>query len=121
MNGLKYLAMLAALALLTPLSMFAAEKTTRSVTIGDPVTIGTTHLKPGNYKVQWEGNGPAVTVNFMRNGKTIATAPAQLQTNDSNVKQNDVIMDRTNANNEKLKEIDFSHHKEALTFQQSGM
>lgn len=121
MNGLKYLAVLAALALLTPLSIFAADKTTRSVTIGDPVTIGTTQLKPGHYKLQWEGNGPTVTVNFMRNGKTIATAPAQLQTNDSNVTQNDVIMDRTNANNEKLKEIDFSHNKEALTFGQSGM
>ncbi len=121
MNGIKYIAMTAALALLTPLSLFAADKTTRSVTIGDPVTIGTTQLKPGNYKLEWEGNGPAVTVNFMRNGKTIATAPAHLQTNDSNVKQNDVIMDRTNANNEKLKEIDFSHNKEALTFGQSGM
>jgi len=121
MNVFKYFAILVTLALLTPLSLFAADKTSRSVTIADPVTVGTTQLKPGDYKLEWEGTGPAITVNFVQNGKTVATAPAKLQTDDSNVKQNDVIMDRSDANNQTLKEIDFSHHKEALTFGQSGM
>lgn len=120
MNYLKYLAIMAAMALL-PLSLFAADTTTRSVTIGDPVTVGTTHLKPGHYKVEWQGSGPAVRVNFVRNGKTVATAPAKLRTDDSQVKQDDVIMDRTGAQNAKLKEIDFSHQKEALIFGQNGM
>ena len=121
MKYLKYLAIVAAMALLTPLSLFAADTTSRSVTIEDPVTVGTTHLKPGHYKVEWQGTGPAVQVNFVRNGKTVATAPAKLQTNDSQIKQDDIIMDRTNAKNEKLKEIDFSHQKEALMFGQNGM
>jgi hypothetical protein len=121
MNYLKYLAIVAAMALLTPLSLFAADTTTRSVTIGDPVTVGTTHLKPGHYKVEWQGTGPAVQVNFVRNGKTVATAPAKLQTNDSQIKQDDIVMDRTSAQHQKLKEIDFSHQKEALMFGQNGM
>jgi hypothetical protein len=121
MNCLKYLALVATLGLLTPLSMFAADKTTRSVTIADPVTVGSTHLKPGHYKLEWQGSGPAVNVSFIRDGKTVATAPAKLEINDTEAKQDDVIMDRTNAHNEKLKEIDFSHQKEALKFGQSGM
>jgi hypothetical protein len=121
MNYLKYLAMLATLGLLTPLSLFAADQSKRSITLGDPVTIGTTHLKPGHYKVEWDGTGPAVQVNFVQNGKTIASAPATLKTNDTEFKQDGVVMDRSNANNETLKEIDFSHQKEALVFGQSGM
>lgn len=121
MDYLKYLALVATLLLLTPLSMFAADKTTRSVTIGDAVTVGSTQLKPGQYKVEWQGSGPAVQVTFVRNGKTVATAPANLKTNDSHVTQDDVIMDRTTAKNQTLKEIDFSHQKEALMFGQSGM
>ncbi len=121
MNCPKYLVMAATLTLLTPLSLFAADKTSRSVTINDPVAVGSTHLKPGHYKVEWQGAGPAIQVNFVRNGKTVATAPARLRTDDSQVKQDDVIVDRTNATNKTLKEIDFSHQKEALMFGQNGM
>ncbi len=121
MKQLKYLAIVATLALLVPLSALAGTTNKRSVTINDPVTIGGTHLKPGAYKVEWQGAGPAVQVNFIHEGKTIATAPAQLQTNDSNVTQNDVVLDRTNTKAMKLKEIDFVHQKEALVFHQNGM
>ena len=120
MKSLKCLSAVAVLAMLTPLSLLAADKTTRSVKIGDPVTVGGTHLKAGDYKVQWEGTGPNVQVSFLRNGKAVATAPAKLQVDDSQIKQDDVIMDRENAN-ETLKEIDFSHQKEALMFGQFGM
>ena len=121
MNCSKYLALVATLLLLTPLSLFAADKTSRSVTIADPVNVGSTQLRPGHYKVEWQGNGPAVQVDFVRNGKTIATAPATLQPNDSQVNRDEVVVDRTNAQNERLKEIDFSHQKEVLRFGQAGM
>ncbi len=67
------------------------------------------------------GKRPGGDREFRAKWKDGCNRPAQLHTNDSNVKQNDVIMDRTNANNEKSKEIDFSHRKEASTFGQSGM
>jgi hypothetical protein len=119
--NLRNFAILATLGLLIPIAAFAADKTTRSVTINDSVTVGSTHLTPGHYKLEWEGNGPSIQVNFVRNGKTVATAPAKLQTNDKQVNQDDVIVDRTTAHNKVLKEVDFSHQKEALTFGQSGM
>lgn len=121
MKQLKYLAIVATLALLVPLSALAGTANKRSVTINDPITIGGTHLKPGDYRVEWQGTGPAVQVNFVQEGKTIATAPAQLQSNDSQVSQDDVVLDRTNTNAMTLKEIDFVHQKEALVFAESGM
>lgn len=121
MKKSKYLSGVVAVALLTPLSLLAADKTTRSVTIADPVTVGTTHLKAGSYKVEWEGSGPEVQVSFLQNGKTVATVPAKLQARDSEIRQDDVITDRSNAHSETLKEIDFSRQKEALTFSQSRM
>ena len=38
-------------------------------------------MKPGNYKVKWEGAVPDIQVTFLRDGKTVATAPATLKTN----------------------------------------
>ena len=121
MKQLKYLAIVATFALLVPLSALAGTANRRSVNIGDPVMIGGTHLEPGAYKVEWQGVGPAVQVSFVHEGKTVATAPAKLQTNDSQITQDDVVLDRTNAKAMKLKEIDFVHQKEALVFGQSGM
>ena len=116
MKYLNYLAIVGTVAMLSPLAVFAATKTSRNVNIGDSVMVGTTHLKPGTYKVEWEGTGPAVQVNFLHDGKMVATAPATLRTNDTQITQNDVIMDKTSSKNERLKEIDFHHQKEALVF-----
>lgn len=120
MTQFKFLAIVLTLAVMAPLSALAAEKNHHSVNITDPVTIGTTHLKPGTYSLEWQGPGPSVQVNFVRDGKTVATAPATFRTGDSQVVQDDVVMDRQ-ASNESLKEIDIAHGKEALVFSQGGM
>jgi hypothetical protein len=120
MKTLKYMALLSTLALLFPLSSFARDKNERTVTISDPVQIGSTQLKPGNYRVEWQGTGSNAQVNFMHNGKTVATAPATVKTDDPNVTQDDVVIG-TNNNPKALREIDFHHDKAALIFQQSGM
>ena len=60
-------------------------------------------------------------VRFLKDGKTLATAPATLQTNDKQVTQNEVVVDETSANTHALKEIDFSHQKQELVFAQGGM
>lgn len=121
MKYLHYFVIAAVFSTLFSICAFAADKTARSVSLSDPVTVGSTQLMPGNYKLEWEGSGPSVQVKFLHFGKTVATVPATLQTNDERVTQNDVIMDRTNPNMEALKEIDFAHQKEALTFPQTGM
>jgi hypothetical protein len=57
-----------------------------------------------------------VQVNFVRNGETVASVPATLKTNDSQVTQSDVVTRRTASNQNTLMEIDFAHQKEALMF-----
>ena len=99
-------------------SAYAARGNARSVEILDSVQIGTTELKPGNYKVEWQGTGPEVQVSFQQNGKTVLTAPGTLKTNDDQVTQDAIETEATATGTSTLKEIDFGHQKEALVFGQ---
>jgi len=100
-------------------SAFAAREKAHSVEIFDAVHIGTTELKPGNYKVEWQGSGPAVEVTFLRNGKTVVTVPGTLKTNDDQVTQDSIRTEATGTGTSILKEIDFHHLKQALVFDQN--
>jgi hypothetical protein len=93
-----------------------ARDNARSVDFFNAVQIGTTELKPGNYKVEWQGTGPAVEVSFRQNGKTVVTVPGTFKTNDVQVTQDEVVTEATGTGTSTLKEIDFGHHKEALVF-----
>ena len=121
MKQSKYIVMSSMLALLLSVSAFAADKNQHSVTIPDAVQVGNTQLKPGSYKIEWQGAGPTVQVHFLKDGQTVATAPATLQTNDKQVTEDDVVIGKTSANTKALEEIDFSRQKEALVFAQGGM
>jgi hypothetical protein len=116
MKYIKYLAILSTLTLLFPLSVWARDKNQHSVEIFDSVQIGTTQLKPGTYKVEWQEAGPVVHVEFIQDGKTVATVPGTLKMNDGQVIQDDVVIQTTSAHRKVLKEIDFGHQKEALVF-----
>jgi hypothetical protein len=118
MKQVKFFALLSTFAVLFSLSAFARDNNQRSVDIPDTVQVGGTQLQPGHYKVEWQGTGPAVQVTFLRNGKTVATVPGTLKTNDEHVIQDEVV---TNSANKELNEIDFRRNKEAIVFQQSGM
>jgi virulence-associated protein VagC len=104
--------------MLSSLSVFARNKNQQSVDIPDTVRVGGAQLKPGNYKMEWQGTGPDVQVTFLRDGKTVVTVPATLKTNDDQVTQDDIV---TGSENNTLQEIDFRRGKEAVVFQQSGM
>jgi len=118
MKYAKYLALLATLTLLPPFCALARERNQHSVDINDSVQVGTTQLKPGSYKVEWLEAGPSVHVSFVQDGKTVATVPAILKTNDAHVTQDEVVMRTASANKNVLEEIDFGHQKEALVFGQ---
>ncbi|HXZ79096.1 MAG TPA: hypothetical protein VEG30_04145 [Terriglobales bacterium] len=62
---------------LTAVSM-AAGKNSASVNIPNTAKVGDTQLKPGDYKVEWDGTGPDVQVSFLQGKNTVATAPAKL-------------------------------------------
>jgi len=121
MKQMKYTALLSMIALLSTVSALARDKNQHSVEISESVQVGGTQLKPGSYEVEWQGPGPEVQVKFVRDGKTIATAPGTLKTNDAHVIHDDIVTDATSANATKLTEIDFAHNRETLVFEQSGM
>ena len=120
MKRIKYTALLSMLALLSTVSALARDKNQHSVEISDSVQVGGTQLTPGSYIVEWQGTGPEIQVNFVRDGKTVAMAPGTLKTNDAHVVQDAIVIDTTSANTKTLEEIDFSHNKESLVFEQSG-
>ena len=120
MKPLKYTALLSMLAFLSTVGALARDKNQRSVEIPDSVQVGGTQLKPGDYRVEWQGTGPDVKVNFVRDGKIVATVPGTLKTNEAQVVQDGIVTDTTSANTQTLKEIDLGHHKESLVFEQNG-
>ncbi len=116
MKCAKYTALLSALLLLLPLSVWARAKNQHSLKIRDSVQVGATQLKPGTYEVEWQEAGPVVHVEFVKNGKTMATASGTLKMNDAQVSEDDIVVQSTSDHRKVLKEIDFQRQKEALIF-----
>ena len=56
---------------------FAATNS-KNVNFPGKLTVGTTELPAGDYKVSWTGADSNVQVTIARNGKTLATVPAKL-------------------------------------------
>jgi hypothetical protein len=100
-------------------SAYAARNKAHSVEISDAVQIGGTKLKPGSYRVEWQGTGPAVQVSFQQKGKTVVTVPGTLETTDDQVTRDAVVIEATSGDASILKEIRFGHQKEALVFDQN--
>ncbi len=79
----KLISVLSLVMLFAPLSLFAASKSSQSVTLTHSLNIGGTTLAPGDYKVQWEGTGN-VTATITRGKKVFATVPATVTETKSN-------------------------------------
>jgi hypothetical protein len=68
--------MVMALALLLAAGAFAATKA--NLELDNPVRLNGTTLKPGDYKVQWEGTGPNVELSFTHGKHIVAKASARM-------------------------------------------
>ena len=64
------------LALLLATTAFAANK--GSLQIQEPVNVNGTTLKPGDYKIEWDGNGPSVELSILQGKKVVAKVPAHV-------------------------------------------
>ena len=60
-----------------PFAANAASKNTANIILDSNVTVGTTELPKGTYKVVWTGTDPNVQVTFTSN-KFSKTVPAQI-------------------------------------------
>jgi hypothetical protein len=104
------------LALLLATSAFAVNKNKGSFEISDPLTVSGHELKPGQYKVTWEGTGGDVQAMILSHGKLVATVPAHLT--DLNQREpNDAVESKKNDDgSQSLTQVDFAGKKYALSF-----
>jgi hypothetical protein len=68
--------LLMGVALLLASSAFAATKA--NLQLSNPVTVSGTTLKPGDYKVQWDGTGPNVELSIIQGKNVVAKVPAHV-------------------------------------------
>ena len=64
------------LALLLASSAFATTKA--SLTLQSTITVNGTTLKPGDYKLEWDGTGTDVQVSILQGKTVVAKLPAKL-------------------------------------------
>lgn len=114
MRFLRYCAPLFMAALMLPVMAFARNTNEHSIQLSDTTQVGKVQLQPGTYKVEWQHTGPNSQVTFLQGKKVVTTVAATIKTGDPQVHQDDVITDQASSNREILREIDFSHGKDAV-------
>jgi hypothetical protein len=114
----KYIAIVAVLASGLSLSAIAKDKNETRISLSDSVQVGATDLKPGDYTLQWEGDGPDVQVKVLKGKNVVATVPAKLAQGTSGYAN--AITTRTVGNVKTLDEVDFAGGKQSLVFSDAG-
>jgi hypothetical protein len=110
----RWLIALSAIFLLLPLTAFARSKDTGSLSLFNNAKIGTTQLKPGNYKVRWDGNSGNVNVDVLEHNKSVATLQAKLIELPNPSPYNSI---QTDVHTNQIQEIDFGGKRQALLIQ----
>jgi hypothetical protein len=100
------------LALLLATSAFAANK--GSLTVQEPVTINGTKLAAGDYKLQWEGNGPSVELSITQGKKVLAKVPARVVNLDQPSQSDATVITKNGDGTRALSEVRLSGKKFAL-------
>ena len=120
MKILRLLAFAGMLTIVFPLASLASDNSAREqkkdVNLADQVVLAGKTLAPGQYKVEWQGNGPNVKVNFVKSGKTVLTAPAKVAQLKTKAPY-DAVVERTRKNGAKtISEIEWNNQRQALMF-----
>jgi len=106
------------LGLLLASSAFAANKA--SLQLSNPVTVKGTTLKPGDYKLQWEGDGPNVELSIIQ-GKSVITKVTAHVVELQTAAANDAAVTRSDGSGpSSLEGIRFQGKKFALDLTESG-
>jgi hypothetical protein len=106
------------LALLVAASAFAATK--GSLQISDPVTLNGTTLKPGDYKVEWDGSGPNVQLSIMHGKNVVAKTSAKLVDLPAPAANDAAVTIKNDSGPNSLAGIRFQGKKYALDLNQSS-
>jgi hypothetical protein len=78
MKGSRNLVALAGTSLLLAASAFAAGTGKGTLHLYESVDVQGKQLAPGEYKLEWNGEGPKVELNITSSKKSVVSVPAQL-------------------------------------------
>ncbi len=89
MNNYKSITMLALLLMFGSLLAIAADNTyvspaKDSITLDQPLNIGSVQLKPGTYTLRWDQNSQTPQVDFYRGDTKVASVTAKMEKKEHN-------------------------------------
>ena len=93
-------------------SAFAADKA--SMQVQSPVTINGATLKPGDYKVEWNGSGSNVELSITQGKKVLAKVPAHVVDLETASNSNATVIRRNDDGTNSLTGLRFGGKKFAL-------
>jgi len=100
-------------AVLLASSAFAGTNKT-TLQVQEATTVSGTKLAPGEYKVQWEGNGPNVEMSILKGKNVVAKVPARMVELPSAAPSDAAVVHRNEDGSRSLSEIRMSGKKYAL-------
>jgi len=106
------------LALLMASSAVAATKA--SLSLQSPVTVNGTTLKPGDYKLEWDGSGPNVELSIMQGKMVLAKVPAKVVDLDSKADNTAAVVRSNDDGTKSLAGARFEGKKFALEISESS-
>lgn len=105
-------------ALLLASSAFAGTKANLQIT--SITAINGTNLQPGDYKVEWDGNGPNVEVTIMKGKNVVAKVPAHVIDLPVPAANNAAVVKTNDDGTSSLSGVRFEGKKFALEFGATG-
>lgn len=109
------------LALLLASSAFAANKSNKgSFEISEPLTVSGHELRPGQYKLTWEGTGRDVQAMVLSGGKLVATIPAHLTDLNQPERYDAIESQKSDDGSKSLTKVDFAGKRYEMSFDNEG-
>ena len=106
------------LALLLASSAFAATKA--QLELQSSATVNGTQLKPGEYKLEWDGSGPNVEVSIVKGKNVLAKVPAKVVDLPAASANNAAVIKTNDDGTSSLTSVRFEGKKFALDLGQSS-
>ena len=106
------------LALTLASTAFAASKA--NLTLNSATSVNGTHLKAGDYKLEWDGNGPNVEVSIMQGKKVLTKVPAKVVDLDKAPSNDSAILKQNGDGSMTLAGVRFQGKKYALELGEAG-
>jgi hypothetical protein len=106
------------LALTLASSAFAASKA--NLTLNNPTSVNGTTLKPGDYKLVWDGSGPNVELSILQGKKVVTKVPAKIVDLEKASNNDSALLRQNGDGSTTLAGVRFQGKKYALELGEAG-